>query len=208
MLTGDIINSSLLSKSDRKKLPDALNLYFTDIKKYFRNSTVGKLELFSGDRWQILVPDPSDSLRIALSIKMLLKSGSKFKSIDTRISIAVGEIDFVNKNNISKSDGPAFRISGRNLDVMEGTLSVSIPDQFNADGLNSIISLLDFILSKNTPKQSFALFGALSGLNQTEISRLWKPPVSQQSISLHLLNSGWNSISIALEYFENKLKDL
>jgi hypothetical protein len=208
VITGDIIDSSLLTKSERKKLPDALNTYYNLLKKYFKDSSPSQIDLYSGDRFQLLVNDPVDSLRIAVALKMILKSGIQFKSINSRLSVAVGTVDFINKNKLSQSDGEAFRISGRNLDNMNNTISLSLPEYLRADYMKVIIKLLDFILSKTTPKQSLALFYALSGLNQTQISKIWKPRISQQSISLHLLNSGWNSISNALAYFENKLMDL
>jgi hypothetical protein len=208
VITGDIIDSSLLTKSERKKLPDALNAYYNILKKYFKDSSLSQVELYSGDRFQLLVNNPADSLRIAVALKMILKSGSQFKSINSRLSVAVGTVDFINKNKLSQSDGDAFRTSGRNLDIMNDSISISLPEHLSADYMKVIINLLDFILSKTTPKQSLALFYALSGLNQSQISKLWKPRISQQSISLHLINSGWNSILSTVEYFENKLYHL
>jgi hypothetical protein len=208
VITGDITHSSLLSKSERRKLPAALTSYYSLLRKYFKDSLKTPIDLFSGDRWQILVYRPSKALHIALALKMLLKSGMKCKSIDSRISIAVGSIDFINKNKISKSDGEAFRVSGRQLDEMNGLLAISLKGQVQLQGVEIITGLIDFILSKITPKQALALFGALTGMNQSAIAQLWKPRVSQQSISLHLKNSGWHAVLKTLVYIENKLKHL
>jgi hypothetical protein len=208
VITGDIIGSSALTPVQRHKLEQVIKKALGKTAAYFSNALPYEADVFRGDSFQFLIVQPKLSLRIALCFRLLLKSGLFLPAIDSRISIAVGSVEFINKKRISESNGEAFRLSGKALENMaaDSCLTFSAPGYSAEESLKIIISLQDELVSRCTAKQSLALFGALAGLNQAEISKLWKPAITQQNVSKHLRSAGWNVINNSVVFYENNLK--
>jgi hypothetical protein len=207
VITGDIIGSSGLDKKDRKDLHTQLKKIYSRLQKDSPETLPLPIDVFRGDSWQFIVAVPSESLRIALCFRLLIKSGIYIQNIDARLSIATGKIDFISTNRISESDGEAFRISGKNLEKMKNSehLCIHIPNEKIQDHLQITISLADFIITKYTAKQSLAVYGMLTGMSQEEIRKLWKPVVSQQMVSLHLKSSGWILLKDFIQFYKNNI---
>lgn len=205
VITGDIIGSSKLSKANRKGMHKSIKMAYSRLQKTFSNSLPFSIDVFRGDSWQFLIVKPQESLRIALCFRLLVKAGIYLNNADVRISLATGKVDFLSKDRISESDGEAFRISGQNLEKMRTNLNtiVHLPRPGMMEPVKVITTLLDSIFMKFTGKQSLVVFGALTGLSQSEIALLRKPAVSQQMVSRHLKSAGWYAIKDAVEFYEH-----
>src|SRR4051812_39345523 len=113
VITGDIVNSTLLDESQMKRLlkelKELLNPY--------------KLEFFRGDSFQAYIKDASDALKIALLCRLtaisMMPEDSPVSS-DVRISIGTGNVDSPIRT-LSTARGEAFLLSGRALDKLEKT---------------------------------------------------------------------------------------
>jgi hypothetical protein len=208
VITGDIIGSSALTPVQRRKLESFIKKAVSKTSAYFPEALPYETDVFRGDSFQFLIVRPVLSLRIALCFRLLLKSGLLFPVIDSRISIAAGSVEFINRKRISESNGEAFRLSGKALEDMDSDscLTFSAPGLSGEDSLKIIISLLDELVSRCTAKQSLALFGALAGLQQADISKLPKPAITQQNVSKHLRSAGWKVINNSVVFYENNLK--
>ena len=210
VITGDIIASSRLNKADRKKLPSLLKNCFSGLSKYYKKSLEGNIDIFGGDSYQFVVNDIGKSLIVALSYRLLLKSGTYGFGLDTKISIGIGGIDFIKKNKISESDSDAFPLSGRNLKLIDkkSNMTFTFPGFSQHDEFSIFVVLADELVVRYTEKQALAVFGALAGLNQEGISKLWKPAIKQQSVSKHLNNAGYFALEKLLNYYEHRLHSL
>jgi len=119
VVTGDIVDSTNVSVEDRDRLLSVLDSLMANlVPNGERNSAI-----FRGDSFQIKLSQPSQAARVALSIR----SGLRYNTPeglstlwDARISVGVGDEAYVGEN-VGKSDGEAFRLSGRRLDDMKGT---------------------------------------------------------------------------------------
>ena len=116
ILTGDIIGSSQLQEGDRKKLHQVMTDGSFYVRKYFGDSIPLDVDVFRGDSWQMLVSDPVKSLRIGLYYRAFIRARMQFNKIDTRLSIALGRIDFIPGERVSSGDGEAYRRSGEALE--------------------------------------------------------------------------------------------
>lgn len=205
VLTGDIVDSSKLSKADRQALPVVIKQAARETKKTFPDTVPYDIEVFRGDSWQILVSDAVRSLRIALFFRACLRSGKeRGRGLDTRIAIAIGGIDFVPSGKVSEGDGPAYRASGQALeDLPAGCfLAVEGAPSLSQHGLEAITVLMDAIAQDWTGKQARAVAGALRGWTQDKIAASWPETISQQAVTKHLGGAHWTALETALAYCE------
>jgi len=217
VLTGDIVGSTRFMGTERKKLYDCITQASKKLVEAFPQSIPLVPAIFRGDSWQVLVKNPSKSLRIALYFRALLKScnaGIAGKRIDSRIAIGIGTIDFLPPREVSSGDGEAYRLSGDGLDKMPKAhrMAISFPPRMKASAecqaMLVIIILIDSLAGKWTEGQARAVCGALLGYTQkATASKCFTPEISQQAVSQHLERAGWDSISPALDFFEAHIHD-
>ena len=154
VVTGDIVDSTRLSASDRDRLLSVLNTLLLDADPHGeRNSAI-----FRGDSFQIKLSQPSQAARVALSIRSGLICATPPAATalwDARISVGVGEEAYVG-DNVGKSDGEAFRLSGRRLDEMKNSrLSFLTASNFVNEELAVEVNFIDDIVSHWSRNQAF-----------------------------------------------------
>ena len=211
VLTGDVVGSSKLDDATRRLLPDALKKASKAARSFFGNKVPLDADIFRGDSWQSVVAEASLGLRVALFFRAHLLGNSPGVGLDTRISIGIGQIKFLPKQQVSQGDGPAFRESGKMLESMPKSrrLALSIADGETPAGVVAVVALIDVLMVRWTEKQALAVVGALQQLKQEEIGNSWNPPVKQQVIARHLQQASWEIIEKeGLGYVENTLKAL
>lgn len=209
VITGDIIASSNLVHKEKVRLDKVLKQVFSETKNAFPDAIPLEIDVFSGDRWQLLISEPVKSLRIGLFFRACLKS----MKIDTRMAIALGRIDYFPEHRVSEGFGEAFTLSGKALDQLShytprskaGTLKLLIPQNDLEQAISTIVLLIDELASRWTAKQALAITGALQGWNQERIAKLWEKPIKQPTLVAHLKVSGWTTIKEALRFIEEKL---
>ena len=199
IITADIIESTSIDLNIRENLFAQFNIGLEQIKKEYQIA----YEWYRGDAFQVKILNSAASVRIALLIKLWIKSFEKEskKSYDVRLSLGIGTIE-VNKKELSLSDGEAFRISGRNLDNLKSSkqsLIIDSNDQ-NANALKVESILLNALIENMTLIQSKVLFYKLKGFKEEEISKQLK--LAQSTINQHSNSGNWNTISKYLDYFE------
>ena len=113
VITGDIIKSSKLSLEKHKLLIKVMNSCAKEISMIYPGALKYEPELFRGDSWQLLIKQPELALNIALFYRAYLKAKMQLDSIDARMAISVGTVDFIES---SFGVGNAYKISGKALD--------------------------------------------------------------------------------------------
>lgn len=210
VITGDIVNSSKLPKAQRKLLPGLIAKASRETCKTFPDAVPLEVDVFRGDGWQLLVSDVVRCLRIGLFFRACLRSAAeRGRGLDTRVAIAVGQVDFVNER-VSQGDGEAYRVSGRALENMprKQRLLLALPVEKEADALAVIIQLVDVLAQRWTGRQALAVRGALRGWTQEKIAQEWPKSISQQAVTKHLDGAQWPALEAALTYVENNLQRL
>ncbi|HEX5150200.1 MAG TPA: sigma factor-like helix-turn-helix DNA-binding protein [Parafilimonas sp.] len=196
VITGDIIASSKLSVTARKKLQNKIDSF---IKKISAILPDFKAEQFRGDSVQcILTKNRLSALRTALSLYCYLATDN-FK---IRQSIGIGEISY-SGSNIVTSDGTAFRISGENIDGLKKRNELihvaSAEASFNEEWKAHSASL-NYLLERLSNAQAEALYLQLQNVRQEEIAKALK--ISQPSVHQRLQAAGWAVINPMLQRFE------
>ena len=206
VVTGDIIKSSKLSEEQRYKIPEIINNSSIQLRNVFGDLVPFNINLFRGDSWQLLITDPSVSLRVSLYLRCLLKGMMKESSFETRMSIGIGLIDFIPESNLSAGNGDAFKFSGIGLeDLKKGLMNFVFPDVPFEEHLKIIIYLVDSISQKWSYKQAMIVSYALLGFTQKEIAV--KLNITQQSVGGQLAGSEWLLINSTLLFYEHELKN-
>ena len=111
VITGDIVNSTLLPPEEEKRLIKLLEKIMEDLKH----------EFFRGDSFQVYIKDPGEALRLALICRTAAigLQPEEFPPIsDVRLSIGLGPVD-TPVRALATAKGQAFLLSGRAIDAMD-----------------------------------------------------------------------------------------
>jgi hypothetical protein len=199
VITGDIVKSSRLSIDQHKQLIKVMRSCSKEVYKVFPNALRYEPELFRGDSWQLLIKKPELALSIALFYRAYLKAKMQLNSIDSRMAISIGTVDFVES---SFGVGDAYKISGKALDKKGKRKMKFVSDiNFNVDVLDLIIQNSDFISSRWTSKQCKIVLLALQNMDQKAIAS--KLRITQQAVSKQIDAAGWMIVSDNIAYFNN-----
>ena len=199
VITGDIVKSSRLSLDKHKLLIKVMRSCAIEIFSLFPGALKYNPELFRGDSWQLLIQKPESALSIAVFYRAYLKAKMQLDSIDARMAISVGTVDFVES---SFGVGDAYKISGKALDKKGKRKIKFVLDRLdNSTVLDLLIQNTDFISSKWTHKQSKIILLALKNKSQSEIAKSLR--ITQPAVSQQMDTAGWTIISENLSYFRS-----
>jgi len=207
VITGDIVSFSKLPTEQRRRLSGIMNKGSEAVRKAFKGSVPLEADVFRGDSWQLLISNAALSLRVGIFFRAYLRAAMGAGKFDTRMAIAVGTVDFVPDDRVSKGDGQAYRHSGNALEQMTrgSNMCFRFPGQEIEESLDVLVHLVDVLAINWSEKQALAITGALQGLKQEKIGSLWKPPITQQSVNRHLQRAGWFAVEKAVGFFEKQL---
>ena len=206
VVTGDMVGYTGLSEDERVGIIDVLRHAHTEVVRHLGGHTSTALDVFRGDSWQFVVSAPDQSLRAALLFRAIMIS----RSLDTRLAIGIGTVDFLPSAGVPTGDGEAFRSSGAALDGMPRGERMVIRAQgfigsMDRATLDVLVALLDALVSSWTPRQAAAVSGALMGLSQRTMASEWEGgAISQQAVAQHLDRARWNAVARALQHFEGQ----
>jgi len=196
VLTGDIIESSKLEKNHRKKLPQILEEIFTAVHETSQKKSGPGFQIFRGDSFQGIFTTPEVALDAAFVIRSILRylTDKGFgKTMDCRIAIGIGSIDFMPSSG-GDGDGEAFRLSGLYLDSFKKDRSLGIVTslkEINKE-LEAECLLAEVIISKWTANQAQVIPMLISGKTQLEIAS--ELDIAQSSVSYRVRDAGWRGI--------------
>lgn len=210
VLTGDIVGSSRLDPAELRALMQRLRDGAKRFEQAFAGTVVGELDVFSGDGWQMLMPDWKRSLRAAIFMRALAKADMEIDA-DTRVAVGWGGVDVtsLNRGRISESTGEAFLRSGRALKAMkrQDRLTVACGEASGREALlRAALGLVDELARRWTVRQASKIAQALLGRGQEEIAR--DGNTSQPTVNRALQSAGWRGIEGLLEEVEHNSEKL
>jgi hypothetical protein len=182
VITGDIVNSTLLPPQKARKLTER-------IKKIIYPHTV---EFYRGDSFQAIIREPENALKIVLQIRAAARATDSH--CDVKTSTGIGEIKSGSKKP-GESTAEAFVLSGRAFDEIEKSgdrLSIISNTGFINSPLELIAVFVDYIFVNLTPKQAEVFLELLGDHSQMDAARKLKK--SPSTINKHLQSGGWHEL--------------
>ena len=195
VLTGDIVNSTLLEPLQEKKLLKLLQHILSDHKQ----------EFFRGDSFQAYIKESSQALRNALQCRTAaigLQPDQSPAVSDVRISIGIGQVESPVRT-LATAKGEAFLLSGRALDAMdktEGRLIIIIENKLTNYAFSVMSDYINSIYKQMTPKQAEVIFELLKGYSQQHVAE--KLNRSKSTISQHVTAGRWDEIENILKKYQ------
>jgi hypothetical protein len=196
VLTGDIVNSTLLDATQEKTL----------LKQLHSILSPHKYEFFRGDSFQAYIKESTEALQTALLCRtaaIALPDEEKSVISDVRISIGIGNVESPVRN-LASAKGEAFLLSGRGLDTLgktEGRLIIVTENKMAGLSLSVISDYINSIYKQMTTKQARVIFELLKGLTQQQVAD--KLNKSKSTISQHVSAGKWDEIENILDKYKN-----
>lgn len=184
VLTGDLVRSTDLTDAALNAARHALLSAMTDIGGWKLNLLGSAPDIFRGDGWQILLTEPGYCLRAAFYIRACLKAQAL--NWDTRISIGLGKVSHVDRNQTSLSTGEAFLLSGQALDVMPSGTNLVVAMAAGIRGWNALSPLgmiTSSLIDDWSQKQAMVACLALAPSPLTQAEMAERLGISQQAVS-------------------------
>lgn len=201
VITGDIVNSTKLSKAMEKKLNNTLLALYTN----------HQMEFYRGDSFQAYIKDPKRTLQLALLSRVaairLFKS-EKIVVSDVRISIGIGNVSSPVKT-LKTAKGEAFLLSGRQFDhILKNNqrLAITSTNALANIGLQVIADYLNAIFNMMTGKQAEVIFELLNGELQNAVAKKLKK--TKSSIHQRITSGRWPEIEKLIQQYEQIINQL
>ncbi len=205
VLTGDLVKSRTIKGGEIETVISSLKKTFSELNnKILLNKA--SFQIFRGDSFQAIIPDPELALISAIIIRAHLRTfesnhsltgkGRSYKPInyaytDARIAIGIGEVSYMG-NKVSESQGEAFRKSGYLLDKLKKDnerLGVDTPWESVNKEFYVESKLADAVISRWTANTAMAVFiHLLEKKNQSELAR--KLNITQPATHKRLVTYG------------------
>ena len=198
VLTGDIVNSTLLSAVNERKLIKQLQAVLSPY----------QYEFYRGDSFQVYLKNAKNALRITMLCRaaaIKFSQAGEGRINDVRLSIGIGETRTSFKN-LSTAKGEPFILSGRALDqISKSGARLAILTGENKwlenQSMQIIAEYADAVFKGLTPKQASVIFELLNGHTQLAAAKRLKK--SKSTISQHVNSGRWTEIERLLQHFEN-----
>lgn len=207
ILSADIVDSTSLSADDMVKLKESLEAFFP-VMKSFCGEAWGRV--VRGDSVECVIPEVSQSLRIALLLKCYVKTldlvsaSGAMKKKGIRVAIGIGSLRINDRDN-GIIDGEAIYNSGRELDRLSGSDNITlslVSSEMNVEGYSALCDILGFVVTRATYRQCQVLYHLLLGETQKQIAKLLG--LEQPTVNQHAAAVGWNAIQRALTRYESE----
>lgn len=222
VISGDLVAYTSLNALEKEQLEQQLEQLFIVLKERF--NTYGRR--VKGDYLECVVPNPAQALQVALILKTAITAfeidrdsdDERLKAFQTygiRLALGYGTLDrydpekgIIDGEAIYKSGRAISKESTHNKDriVIKNTMFVSTNDSLLKNTLETLLALLDHILSKVTTRQSEILYHKLLGKSEKEIAA--HLGISQPSVNQHSTASGWNAIDKTVHYYSTLFSNL
>ena len=194
VITGDIVNSTLLEPAAETKLRHHLG----DILSPHQH------EFFRGDSFQVYLTEPKVALKISLLCRTAAIGLTPEQSqpvSDVRVSIGLGPVQ-APIETLATAKGEAFLLSGRALDELgkaEGRLIIVTQNKLANLGLTVMSDYINSIYRHMTPKQAEVIFELLKGHSQQQVAE--KLNRSKSTINQHVTAGRWDELENILTKF-------
>lgn len=204
VITGDIVNSTMLHGRTEKKLMAVLHKILAPY----------QFEFYRGDSFQVYIKDAAQSLQVALLCRAIAISTptlDEMASCDIRMSIGIGDVT-TPVRKLASAKGEAFLVSGRAFDQLSVTdkrlvISTAVKGRKSVGyGLELVAAYMDSLFREITAKQAEVMYELLFGGSQRDAARKLKK--SKSTISQMAGSAKWSEIEWILHMYENLIKEI
>lgn len=192
ILTADIVNSSLLAKTEFDKLIKSLKHFFK------ANPT----DFYGGDSFRVLINAAEKALLKCVQSRLIAIQHTAGYSVDIRISINLGLLTSANVDLRSSTDELLVN-SGRSFAKLQGTqqrLSIIAGNKEKDFTYEIIAEYMDSLLGRLTAKQATIIYELLSGKSQVETAAQLK--LTTATVSKQVKAARYDEIKSILNKFE------
>ncbi len=203
VITGDVIESGELDIDYRDRLKKTFNEFQVIYEEYLPL----EVDRYAGDQFQILLDAPGKSLKGSLFLYSHL--ASKKPQVNTRLSLALGDLDNVPEERVSTGEGVVFRLSGTGLNDLKPhqRLNFNIAENSQKNIVpvfQGAFDLLSLYLSELTPAQAEYISYKLRDFKDKQIQD--ELDIAQQSVYDRKTASDWKNIKPFVNSFEKYFK--
>ena len=201
VLTGDIVDSRKF-KGNWELLLKIIKESLSFVENYFSKHMKYSFEISGGDSFQTVILNIEEALLIAISLRASLRYFCKARkvenSLDARIAIGIGEIDYLPQaefDTSSTGSGEAFHLSRPYLDkVKKGNqrLFINSPWKEINSEFDVECSLLDEIIKKWSSKSAEAILYKMVNFTQEKMAKVIG--ITQPAVNGRLRIAGANPI--------------
>jgi len=203
VITGDIVKSRKVERREEllHELKSALNM--------IARNHHARYEIFRGDSFQVVLPDPGDALHAAILLRAHLRAASPSSKPlwDARASIGIGP-PASGQPEVGEASGVAFELSGLGLDAMADSgarLAVSTPSSTVNEELALPTRFADDIISHwSHYSAEIAYYRLLLNESQSELGKLLGK--KQPTIHTRLVTAKLSLIEAYVERVNTVLK--
>jgi len=198
VITGDLINSSGLSKEQKINMKTGLSGFLEN-----NQDVLLPLQFYRGDSFQLMVrKEKAAMFTVIFEAIILSTTGTR-----ARISIGIGTISKIIQDNVLQSDGEAFKLSGHQLDKMkeEGRLLKIAIDSIQFQPiLAATFYLAESLIWSWKPGQAAVISMIPACKTQKEMAE--KLNITGAAVSKALKSGKWAAIEDFLNGYEETLK--
>jgi hypothetical protein len=192
VITGDIVNSTMLPHDQYEKILAAIGKIFAD----------HTFEFYRGDSFQAYIKRPETALEIVFRLRAAARSINFIH--DIRASIGIGKVSVPLRVMRTASD-EAFVLSGRAFENLnaEQQLAIESPDPRANIAFRVIADYADFLCQKLTPKQAEVLTELLKEETQTDIAKKLKK--AQATVNQHAQSASWPAFEKLIHEYQQAI---
>jgi DNA-binding CsgD family transcriptional regulator len=196
VLTADLVHSTRLPASAHRKLVAVLEQVL---------SVATRFEFYRGDSFQVYFVEALPAFRVLLQVRLAarrlnIQYGEGV--LDVRCAIGLGPVG-PSVTSVRTATGPAFLLSGRSFDSLNGSaqlMAIACDDAAGLLTLDLLARFTDYVVQQLTGRQSEVLFELLQGYSQLEAAqRLKKAPAT---INQHARTGNWAMLERLLSDYE------
>ncbi|WP_194849969.1 hypothetical protein [Nonlabens antarcticus] len=197
VLSGDIINSTKV----------APRVYLSILEEWMpKFAKKNKHSVFQGDSFQLLIAQPELALLACIELKSALK---KIKSLDVRLSIGLGSVEFENEF-IEKSNGSAFIRSGRTLETLKDSgQRIMVNSEHHLDFyMNGCLRVAGILMDQWSINSAEMVNERLKTPEDTQEELGKKLGIKQATASRRLNRANWQETKVLMHLFDQYYKDV
>lgn len=203
VLTGDLVGSRDLSVAEIGAVRERVAEAGAVIAGWKAGLLIGGPQFFRGDSWQLAIAEPGLFLRVAIGVRASLRALDT--RYDSRIGVAVGRADHIDRDAVSLSVGEVFTRSGQALDAMKGDGFRFWPSEAQARRLALLPPLMTLCadtVGRLQAAQADAVWLSLAPAQPTHQQVAEQRGVTRQTITRALADSGFAALGEAIDAVE------
>lgn len=198
VITGDLINSSGLTKEQKTNMQTGLSGFLEN-----NQDILMSVQFYRGDSFQLMVKKERAAM-ISVIVEAIILSTTGTRA---RISIGIGTVSKTTPDNVLQSEGEAFQLSGHQLDKMkeEGRLlKIALDSPQFQPILAATFYLAESIIWSWKPGQAAVISMIPACKTQKEIAE--KLNITGAAVSKALKSGKWAALEDFLNGYEETLK--